>query len=116
MADVTWDKQGGRGNSDVFEVALNATDKTTPVLVLDPAKHVTIAVKTTGSATVAITLFLEDPDNASPVSYTYDSDAATASGDDYIRSALGPLAGIDIEGTITGGDTATVQVIASERD
>lgn len=115
MADVAWTKIEGVKNSDVYEVSFDATDKTTPILKLDPAKDVTIGVKTTGSATVDIDLYLESPDNASPQAYTYETGVATASGVDYLKSALGPFAGIDVSGTISGGDTATIQVISSVR-
>lgn len=115
MADVAWSKQTGVGNSDIYEVSLNATDKTTPILQLDPRRDCTIGVKTTGSATADIILYLEHPENVSPVSFTYAAGVATIDGADYVKSALGPLAGIDIAGTVTGGDTVIVQVITSIR-
>lgn len=105
----------GNGNSDVFEVAFDATDKTTPILRLDPARDTTIAVKTTGSATVAIAAYLEDPSNSGSTSFALESAAATASSEDYIVSNLGPISGLDFTGTVSGGDTATIQVLQSQR-
>ena len=115
MADVEWSKQTSVGNSDIFEVVFDATDKTTPVLQLDPERETTVCIKTTGSATVAMDVYLEDPDNGSAVSYAFVAAAATASSIDYVKSALGPLAGLDFTGTVTGGDGATIQVIQSAK-
>ena len=115
MADVTVTKLAGVGNSDVFEYAFDATDKTIAPLQLDPRKETTIAIATTGSATVAVDLYLEDPDNAGSTAFTFASAAATASGDDYIKSTLGPISGIDLTGTVSGTETASIQIIQSER-
>lgn len=115
MADVTWDKQTGVGNSDVFEVSFDATNKTTPVLQLDPKKSTTIAIQTTGSATVDVLAYLEDPDNPSPKTFTLTSGAATESSEDYVQSALSGISGLDFAGTVTGGDTAVIQVLQTER-
>lgn len=113
MADVEWTKLSGVGNSDVFEVVFDATDKTTPVLQLDPSKETTIAITTTGSATVQVDLYFEDKDNAGATAYTFASAAATSGGDDWVKSALGPIAGVDLTGTVAGGDGATIQVLQS---
>ena len=114
MADVEWTKVTAVGNSDAFEVAFDATDKTTPILQVDPNKDTTVFIKTTGSATVQMDVYAEDPDNAGAISYTYVAAAATSGGVDYVVSSLGPVGGIDFTGTVTGGDTATIQVLQSE--
>lgn len=115
MADVTWSKLAGVGNSDVFEVAFTATDKTTPVLQLDPTKETTVAIQTTATPTVQVDLYFEDPDNAGSTAFTFESAAATASGEDWVQSALGPISGVDFTGTVAGTHTATIQVIQSAR-
>lgn len=114
MADVTPTTPAGVGNSNVLEVAMTATDKTTAPIQLDPRKATTIAIKTTGTATVQVDMYMEDPDNTSAVAFTYVTDAATASSVDYIKSSLGPIAGLDLTGTISGTHTATIQIIQSE--
>lgn len=115
MADVTWTKLNSVGNSDVFEVAFDATDKTTPILQLSPEKDTTIAIKTTGAATVQVDLYFEDPDNVGATAYVLESAAATADSEDWVQASLGPIAAIDLTGTVTGGDTASIQVLQSER-
>lgn len=115
MADVTWNKQTGVGNSDCFEAAFDATDKTTPSLQLNPEMETTVCIKTTGTATVQMDVYLEDPDNTSAVAFTFVSAAATASGVDYVKSALGPLAAVDFTGTVAGTHTATIQVLQSQK-
>lgn len=115
MADVTWTRLDGNGNSDVFEVVFDATNKTTPILSLDPAKDTTLAIKTTGTATVAVTAYLENPANGTPIGFALESAAATASSEDYIVSNLGPISGLDFAGTVSGGDGATIQVMQSQK-
>ena len=115
MADVAVTKLKGVGNSDVFEYSFDATNKTIEPLQLDPSKVATIAVQTTGAATVAVNVFLEDPDNAGAAQFPYVAAAATADSVDYIQSTLGPISGIDMTGTVTGGDTAFIQIVQSDR-
>ena len=114
MADVTPTRPTSVGNSDIFEYAYTATNKTMAPLQLDPKKSTTIAIQTAGSATVLVELYFEDPDNAGAVAYPFVAAAATAASVDYIKSSLGPIAGIECTGTVSGGDTATIQVIQSE--
>lgn len=116
MADVSWTTLNGVANSNVYEVAFDATDKTTPVLGLNPRKSTTVAIKTTGAATVDLTVYLEDPSNSTPTSFILKSAAATAGGEDYIQEVQGPIVAIDAAGTITGGDTAIIQVLQSYKE
>lgn len=115
MANVTPVKQTSVSSSDVFEIAMTATDKTMTPLQLDPKKSTTIAVQTAGSATVQVGLYLEDPDNAGAVEFVFASAAATASSEDYIKSALSGISAVEFTGTISGGDTATIQVMQTQR-
>lgn len=115
MADITPTKLGSSSNADVWEIAMDATDKTIALFGLDPTKETTIAVATTGSATVQVDLYLENIGNSGPTGFTYASAAATSGGEDWVKSALGPIAGIDLTGTVTGGDTATIQILQSQK-
>lgn len=116
MADVTLVRPTGDGNSDVYEYTMDATDKTMAIQRLDPRKDTTIAIRTTGSATVQVDLYFEKHDNASAQAFTFASAAATASSEDYIKAILGPISGFECTGTITGGDTAIIQVMQSEKE
>ena len=116
MADVTWTKVNSKFNSDVFEVALTATDDDSTILALDPRKSVSIAVSTTGAASVAIRAYFEDVGNETPTSFIFDSGVLTSGGVDYIKSLLSGVSGLKIVGTITGDDTATAQVLVTSRE
>lgn len=115
MADVDPVQPGGSRNSNVYEFAFDATDKTTAPLPLNPARDTTVAIKTTGSATVSVELYMEDTSNAGAEAFVFESSAATSAGEDWVRSALGPISGAEFTGTVSGGDTATIQVIQSDK-
>lgn len=111
MADKAWTKQSSVNAADAFQSVLDATDFDTEVLKLDPKEGTTIGIQTTGAAVVQLNLYLSDPDTGT--AYVFEDAIATSAGIDYIKSNLGPILGLQILGTIAGGDTATIEVSQS---
>lgn len=114
MADVAATQVKHPGLVDGFKYTFDATDKTTAVKALVPDMETTIAIQTSGSATVKVELYFENV-NSSPTAFVFENAAATASGNDWVKSSLGPVAGVKFTGTVTGGDGAEIIVLQAPR-
>lgn len=117
MAEKAWSQintNNKGGNTLVFESLLDATDSDTQYLGLNPRKEMSIGVKTTGSALVDVYVYMEDPANVGAVSFKFAHQAGTVNNVDFLKSSLGPLFAVKCLGTISGTETATIQVIQTE--
>lgn len=115
MADKAWTKFRDYNNAEIWEVELDSTDFTTEYLGLDNMKIVTVGVKTTGAAEVNVNATLQNPSDVTKEFFVYEAAVKTQIVGDWLRSALGPISGLKIVGTIAGADTAKIQVMQSPR-
>ena len=112
---AVWTSKKIKGIGEIFETTLTAGDVSSEVLQTASNHNVTYAIKTTGAATVDVIGFLEDPEEVGATGFTLFAAEATAGGADVNRSSLGPLAGLQFAGAVTGPDTALIQALISKR-